>query len=512
VRPASEGRLPLHRTLDALAEWERSPDRATLGGLRHAFEALVRANGAEGAYLEVDAPPLPALRLGIGALRRRPPEGAPEVDEFAITSRARARRLGTLWLAGGGERRASAARAIEVAIDAAWSRAGAREMVEQMAALGEATRAIAGVLSLPQVLQLIVDRVRDLARARYAALGIVGPDGLIERFFTSGLSDEERRRIGPLPRGRGLLGLIIREDRALRVADIAGHAQHFGFPPHHPVMTTFLGVPVTVKGRSIGNLYLTDKLGGAPFTQDDEDLVRNFALHAGIAIENARLHEDVQRLAVVEERDRIGRDLHDGIIQSLYGVGLSLEDLPELMDEAPDEAKARVERAIEALHGAIGEMRNFIFGLRPELLPRAGLAAGIAALADEFRVNTLIEVELDLDRADTDGMAADRAVEVLQIAREALSNVARHARATAVRIVLARTGEALRLVIADNGDGFRPDEPRPSSHQGLANMRRRATGLGARLRIESRIGRGTRVELRVPLAAAEARATEGMTA
>src|SRR5262249_45832619 len=157
-------------------------------------------------------------------------------------------------------------------------------------------------------------------------------------------------------------------------------------------MHSFLGVPVTVQGRSIGNLYLTERSDAAEFSAEDERIVETFALHAGIAIENARLHEQVQRLAIVDERERIGRDLHDGIIQRLYGVGLSLEDVPELVRDDPDEVERRVERAIDNLHLAIRDIRNFIFGLRPELLTGIGLAAGLAAIAEEFRHNSMIDV------------------------------------------------------------------------------------------------------------------------
>ncbi len=379
------------------------------------------------------------------------------------------------------------------------------DLLHRLDALDAATRAIAGVLSLTDVLQLIVDRVRELARAEYAALGIVDSTGTIKRFLTSGIDAAERKRIGALPRGRGLLGLIIREGRSIRVDDIVTDPRRVGFPAHHPAMHTFLGVPVTVKGRSVGNLYLTNKLNGAPFTEDDQRIVETFALHAGIAIENASLHEDVQRLAIVEERDRIGRDLHDSIIQSLYAVGLSLEDVPELMVDEPTEANARVERAIDSLHAAIGEMRDFIFGLRPELLDRAGLTAGLAAIVDEFRLNTALEVQLDLEGPPPIGLSPDRSVEVLQIAREALSNVARHARASAVRVGIGGDDGTLRLRIADNGAGFRPAAPRPATHRGLANMRARAAALDGELAIDSRVGQGTTIELRVPIGAREDR-------
>ena len=213
--------------------------------------------------------------------------------------------------------------------------------VDALEALDAATRAIAGVLDLDAVLQLIVERVCALADARYAALGIVDEFGGIDRFITVGITPEQRALLGPPPTGHGLLGLIIREGRSYRIPDIAAHPDSYGFPPNHPPMTSLLGVPVTVKGRAIGNLYLTDKRGAGEFSAGDQQLVELFAHHAGIAIENARLHEQVRQLAVVEERDRIGQELHDGIIQSLYAVTLSLEDVETLMTEDPAEAKAR---------------------------------------------------------------------------------------------------------------------------------------------------------------------------
>ena len=243
-------------------------------------------------------------------------------------------------------------------------------------ALDAATRAIASLQSVDDVLQVIVDQVRLLVGADYAALGTVDADGVIERFITSGMSRETRAAIGPLPRGHGFLGLIIEENRSFRIPDIAVDPRRYGFPPNHPPMHSFLGVPITVKGRSVGNLYLTDKAGADEFSEADQRLVETFAVHAGIAIENARLHEQVQRLAIVDERERISKDLHDGIIQNIYAVGLSLEDIPELMRDDPDEVERRVERAIDSLHLTIRDIRNFIFGLRPELLSGTTLIDG----------------------------------------------------------------------------------------------------------------------------------------
>jgi signal transduction histidine kinase len=375
--------------------------------------------------------------------------------------------------------------------------AGSARSPAAVEAFDEATRAIVSVLSIDRVLQLIVDRVRELVGARYAALGIVDDEGQIEQFVTSGMSRAERARIGPPPRGLGILGLIVREGRSFRIDDIATDPRRHGFPAEHPAMHSFLGVPIQYRDRTIGNLYLTERPGG--FSAEDQVLVEAFARHAAIAMENARLHEQVQRLAIVEERERIGKDLHDGIIQAIYAVGLSLEDVPELMDEEPDEARARVERATESLDQTIRDIRNFIFGLRPQLVDGLDLLEGLAALADEFRVNTMVDVEFQADRdAQVDALGAERTLELLTISREALSNIARHARATRATIRLAGRPDGLDLEIADNGVGFDTREPRSLGHQGLRNIRARAIGIGATPLVDSEPGAGTRIILRVP--------------
>jgi signal transduction histidine kinase len=375
-----------------------------------------------------------------------------------------------------------------------------RSLSEVQAALDAAVRGIAGLTSVDDALQVIVDRVRPLVGAQYAALGIVDADGRIERFITSGMDDDTRRRIGALPEGHGLLGLIIRENRSFRIADLNVDPRRSGFPPNHPPMTSFLGVPITIKGVSLGRLYLTNRIGAAEFSEEDRSLVETFALHAGIAMENARLHEQLQRLAVVDERERISKDLHDGIIQNLYAVGLSLEDVPELMTEDPAEASARVERSIDAIHLSIKDIRNFIFGLRPELLEGASLVVGLAALADEYRHNMIVDLELRLP--DT---VAEPSVEVtghlLAIVAESLSNIARHSQATRATVTLTTSADrkALELLIEDNGVGFDPAGVVKLGHQGLANTRERTAQISGTLSIVSRPGGGTSVFIRAPV-------------
>jgi len=375
-------------------------------------------------------------------------------------------------------------------------------VVAAIDALDTATRAIAGELDLDRVLQLIVDSVRDLVHARYAALGIVDASGRIERFITSGISAEARAAIGPPPRGHGLLGLIIRDSRSYRIPDIARHPDAYGFPPGHPPMRSLLGLPVRTGGESIGNFYLTDKEGAGEFSEQDERLVEMFALHAAIAIQNARLHDRVQRLAVLDERLRIGRDLHDGIIQGIYAVALSLEDVPDLMSEDSAEASSRVDRAIDRLNLTIGEIRAFIGGLGAEPTPIA-MGSRLAGLADELLVSSSPQLSLDLDLDDVEevdeGLTVEAATQLLQIAREALSNAIRHSGAPQVRLSLRAMDGQVVLSVEDDGRGFDPEAPRGAGHLGLANLHDRAASVGGTIEISSRAAAGTRIIVRLPL-------------
>jgi signal transduction histidine kinase len=494
----------------ALQEWAAQPalpGRLLVLGL----EAVARACGASGARLEAVMESAAPVAAGWGTLARRPGRtgrgsvvalpllGEGEGAGGSASSDTARPATGTLWLDDPQRHVEDAARLVEIAVARARDRAETARAERRLAAVDEAIRAMAGVLAVDRVLQVIVDRVRILTGARYAALGVHDQSGAIEQFITSGIGRPERARIGAPPRGHGILGVIIRENRTIRLDDLMADPRRVGFPPNHPEMHSFLGVPVVVRGRTIGNLYLTEKEGG--FTSEDQREIETFARHAAIAMDNARLHDQVQRLAIVEERERIGKDLHDGVIQAIYAVGLSLDDVPEMMDDEPDEARRRVERAIDGLDQTIRDIRNFIFGLRPALVDGVDVVEGLAALADEFRVNTMIDVELRAGpTATTPVIGPDRTVELLAIAREALSNIARHARASRAAISVEPDPEiaGLEVVIADNGSGFDPGAPRAIGHQGLRNIRTRAISIGATLLVDSHPGSGTRIIVRVP--------------
>ena len=482
-------RLLLPPLLEAIDAWQRDPSDDRRSALVAALAEVAADMGLAVGWVRVGASPLPDLDVDLGAGSI----GA----EIALREPGEHQPIGSVWVSGAPEQAAALAHGLELGLAAARVRSIAQRATAQLTALDQAVRGIGGVLDVDRVLQLITDQVRGLVGAQYAAIGIADASGAIERFITSGISDEQRTRIGDLPRGRGLLGLIIREDRAYRIPDINRHPDRYGFPPHHPEMHAFLGMPIRARGEVVGRLYLTNKLGAAEFGEDDQALVEMFALHAGIAIENARLHDQVQRLAIVDERERISRDLHDSAIQAIYAQTLALDDVPELIAEDPDEAARRVDEAIDALHAVIRDIRNFIFGLRPVLLEGGSLADGLEHLATELRRSGGVDVSISVAEHPAD-LPIETVAELLALAREALSNVARHAAATHAWVRYQADPRQVRLELADDGRGFDAASAGKRGHHGLANMRSRAESLGARFEVESGPGAGTRIIVTMP--------------
>ena len=548
----------------------------------------------------------------------------------------------------------------------------------RLAGLVEAGMVLASELDLDVLLQRIADLARGVIGARYAAVGIVGGEGLLTRFVHSGVDQDTADRIGDLPTGKGVLGVIIEEGRPLRMPEISEHPRSVGFPPHHPPMHTFLGVPVAGRQGVVGRLYLTEKIDHNDFTKDDEMIAMTFAAQAGIAIENSRLYEvvrsrgdelvrrvselssvervaqllisattiedaleyavkearvlttarrafislvdrrsgelvirhatgdsvvedlvgtilpeggskayavmmrmkgelveDIPRdpeihlsttvklghptqgafapivirgrgigtlaaynpeaegpfsqedlsvlqilanqvaiavendqltealrdMAVLEERERISKELHDGVIQSIYSVGLSLQGSMSLLDRDPDRARTRIDEAIAELDNVVRDVRSYIFELRPKLVEEKGLATAIHELARDYEVNTLARTVVDLSEGGCSAIRTDQQTHVIQIAREVLSNIARHAQASEVRIICTRQSGEVALIIEDDGLGFDPQTVMRG--QGLSNMEGRARTLRGELSITRRQPSGTRHELRIPVTETE---------
>ena len=369
----------------------------------------------------------------------------------------------------------------------------------QLGAFNEATLTITAELALDRVLQRIAHLARQLVNARYAALGIPDANGGLSEFLTSGMDEAQIAQMEHLPKGIGLLGELMRSTKPIRVARIADDPRSVGFCKNHPVMTSFLGVPVISKGVLLGTLYLTDKIGAAEFSEDDEQLVVMLAAHAAIAIENARLYQQVQRLAVLEEREHIGMDLHDGIIQSIYAVGLILEYCNLLLDENPPSAKGKLNQAISGLNEVIRDIRNYILDLRPQRFQGKDLPGGLFELIRAFRANTLMQADLHIESEGDLGLVQGQASGLFHIAQEALANVAKHARARSVSVILSRDGSQVTLTVKDNGRGFDPSRVAAYEGHGLRNMEARTRLLGGRLSVESEPGKGATVKVTVPI-------------
>jgi signal transduction histidine kinase len=516
-------------------------------------------------------------------------------------------------------------------------------------------------LSLPIVLQRIVDLAAQVTDARYGALGVIGDGGELVEFITTGISAKHRQAIGSLPHGRGILGLLIHEPQSIRIANIATHPKSVGFPAHHPPMSSFLGAPVQAMGKVYGNIYLTEKRSAREFSEQDEEslvilatqagvaianatlyaqshqrerwldalraitsdilagadadsllaaiaehardlagadsatilttsstpgqlvvaaavgrhaaqvigqsvpaaksisgevmesgrplvteaaavhhtayqpiirlgrvgpaifvpldvrgratgtlmvanliggrqfdqgtvrLVETFAGQASIAIQYARAQTDLRRLGLMEERERIAKELHDGIIQSLFAVGMNLQSTA-LMSGSPETA-ARVESAVGELDRVIRDLRNYIFGLRPGILADRQLNQALEAMGEDVGLTSRIPITVEVDSALSADLSS-RSHEIVQLTREALSNITRHARAKHAMVRLTRRGAKAILTIEDDGIGF--DARQPSSGSGMRNMRERAAAMGGTLRITSANGKGTKLRFTFP--------------
>jgi signal transduction histidine kinase len=547
------------------------------------------------------------------------------------------------------------------------------QLEERLLALHEASLELVRNLSLDKLLERIVQLAREQAGARYAALGVVDDEGNLVRFIPVGMTPEEIRKTGRRPHGLGMIGAVQQERRTIRIPDISKDPRKVGFPKEHPSMTSFLGVPIMLGERLLGELYLTDKEGHFEFTETDEQVIEmlaayaavaisnaqlykgmkdrddaltesnqdlalinqlaatlasymevdeildqtlarvmehleveageiflteegrqslRLALHrgaaanafwtrerfqfgegyvgivaqtgkplasdnpqkelrylrpavvkagfrsvacvpltargsvvgvmsvatrrerrfdqrevdlllaigtwAGLSIENARLRRQGQRLAVLEERERIGMDLHDGIIQSIYGVGLSLDLARVSVEDDPKLAQMKIEQAIDGLNNAIRDIRSYILDLRPRQFRGEDLMAGLQKLVDEFSANASSEANVVGPKDGLVTLPTASATALFHICQEALANVAKHARATKTDIRLWATNNRVLLEVTDDGLGFDLRKMNATLGHGLSNMQARVYKVGGDVEINSAPGEGTTVIAWVP--------------
>jgi signal transduction histidine kinase len=369
-----------------------------------------------------------------------------------------------------------------------------------LAALSAAGRAITLGASLDRVLTELATGARDLVGARYAAIGIPEPEGdQFARFVTVGMSDELIARLGPLPRTHGMLDAMLTDPSPYRTEDITRDPRFRGWwPAEHPYMRSFLGVPIVSAGDIIGAFYLTEKQGAPAFTAGDEAAVVLLASHAAIAIEQARLFEDSRELALVQERGRLARELHDAMSQSLFSLQLAADTAARSLAADPDAAAAQLGVVTSLASQLAAEMRAMVDGLRPADLDRDGLAATLRAQLDLAGRARGVPVELEV--GDLPELPADVEHQVLRVGQEAVANALRHAGATCVRVRLGAEGPGwLALRVEDDGRGFDPDARGLRARRlGLTSMHERAASIGGRLTIDSTPGEGTVVELRFP--------------
>lgn len=354
---------------------------------------------------------------------------------------------------------------------------------------------VASDLSLPVVLERIVESACELAGAQYGALGVLAEDHTLAEFITVGIDADTIAQIGPPPQGHGVLGLLIWDPKPVRMDDIAQHTSSYGFPPNHPPMHSFLGVPVLVRDQVFGNLYLSEKIGALRFTPEDEALVVGLAAVAGVAIDNARLHARVRDAAVVEDRERIARDLHDTVIQQLYATGMSLTAALRLAEKP--EVIDRLKQSIDDLDRTMRSIRSTIFALEAEDRGTSGLRADVLRLVNRSENALGFAPRLSFDGLVDTTVPEGIADHLLATLREALSNVAKHAKANRVDVAVSVSGGDVELCVSDDGVGV-SDSPRAAG-SGLRNLADRAEALGGAFTVGPGEGGGTIATWRVPL-------------
>ncbi|MER7554406.1 MULTISPECIES: GAF domain-containing sensor histidine kinase [Streptomyces] len=371
-----------------------------------------------------------------------------------------------------------------------------------LAAVSAALLSMSRHLEVGDVLKTIVASARELLDAQYAALGVPDDHGGFAQFVVDGVSDEQWRAIGPLPRQHGILAAMLHQAKPERLADVRKDPRFEGWPDAHPDMSDFLGLPITDGDEIIGALFLANKLcpkpeGGCGFTAEDEELLSILAQHAAIALTNARLYERSRELTIAEERSRLAHELHDAVSQKLFSLRLTAQAATALVDRDPARAKGELQQVAALAAEAVDELRAAVVELRPAALDEDGL---IATLRTQIQVlDRAHAAEVAFESRGVRALPAAQEEALLRVAQEALHNALRHSGAERVSVTLARRGNDTVLRVTDNGGGFDPTAVRRAGrHLGLVSMRHRANSVGGRLTVASEPGKGATIEMEVP--------------
>jgi signal transduction histidine kinase len=369
---------------------------------------------------------------------------------------------------------------------------------DELREVSAAVLAVTAHLSVRDVLQTILTTARRLLDARYAALGVPDDKGSFGEFLADGISDEQWQAIGPVPRQHGVLGLMLCDPNPVRLTNIRDHP-HFGWwPAAHPELTSFLGMPIVDGEQILGELFLANSSRPDGFSAADEELLRLLAAHAAIALVNARLYERSRELSIVEERNRIARELHDSVTQKLFSLRLTAGAASALLDKDPQRAVAELDTVRRLAAEATDELRAIVVGQRP-----------VDLIGDELDVALRKQIDL-LDRVHEPAvrfvgsavprLADERLQAVYRVAQEAMHNALRHAAASRVDVDLVHSNGFVELEVRDDGRGFDPLAAGEATRRlGLASMRERARSVGGRLTVNSNPGGGTSVRLAVPV-------------
>jgi signal transduction histidine kinase len=366
---------------------------------------------------------------------------------------------------------------------------------DQLRRLLASVLAVGSELDVHTVLDTIVRTSTDLVGAKYGALGVLDETRTrLVDFLTVGLDAQQHAAIGSLPEGHGILGLLIVDPKPIRLPDLTQHPDSFGFPPGHPKMTSFLGVPIAVRGEVFGNLYLCDKINGELFDEADLELTVGLASAAGVAIQNARLHAKVAEFATIADRERIARDLHDTVIQRLFAVGLSLQTTIRLIED--HNARHRLSQAVDDLDNTVRDIRAAIFELRTAEAAGLSLRHRVLDVCAEYErllgFEPVVRFAGPIDTAVTDPLSDD----IVAVVRESLSNVAKHAIASSVEVLVRAGGDGVIVSVTDDGVGSAAEGP---PGRGLVNLAQRATQHGGSFATRNNDNSGTSAVWAVPL-------------